>query len=476
MIKNDVQLGKPMVVYTGLKTDLEDFTDAGMVGYASDTGALGWYAGSDWAWLDIAPGKTLTVVEDITLNGPGTLVLSTDLTNEGDAGVLSWGGAYTLTINGTGTAALTSDKLSAFAATTSAELAGVISDETGSGSLVFATSPSFTTPTLGVATATSINKVALTTPATGATLTIADGKTLTVNENLTSQGAAGVLAWGGAYTMTIPETMTVAGRNVANTYTAAQMIDGTADAIQLRVQGHSTQTSVLQTWENSSGEVAAQIYNSGAIQGRRAGDHATDPTPTIGVRRARGTLTSPTAVQNGNYLLSFYAGGYDGTNWTSGWNGGAGITAYATENWTTTARGAGFFFQTTPNGTTAWTPRLTVYHNGNIGIGTNSPGALLDCRGSAIFNEAGAAVDFRVESDNYDALFIDGANDSIDIMHHASGKIGFFAAAPIVRTAAYTLTNRSDDRAIDCNSTTTDELADVLATVIYDLQQYGLLQ
>lgn len=40
-------------------------------------------------------------------------------------------------------------------------------------------SPTMTTPTLGVASATSINKVAITAPATGSTLTIADGKTLT---------------------------------------------------------------------------------------------------------------------------------------------------------------------------------------------------------------------------------------------------------------------------------------------------------
>jgi hypothetical protein len=45
----------------------------------------------------------------------------------------------------TGTIALTANKLSAFAATTSAELAGVISNETGTGSLVFGTSPTFTT-------------------------------------------------------------------------------------------------------------------------------------------------------------------------------------------------------------------------------------------------------------------------------------------------------------------------------------------
>jgi hypothetical protein len=59
---------------------------------------------------------------------------------------------------------------------------------TGTGSVVFATSPTLTTPALGVATATSINKVAFTTPATGSTLTIADGKTLTASNTLTFTG------------------------------------------------------------------------------------------------------------------------------------------------------------------------------------------------------------------------------------------------------------------------------------------------
>jgi hypothetical protein len=90
-----------------------------------------------------------------------------------------------------GTVALNTNKLSFFSATTSAELAGVISDETGTGSLVFANSPSFTTPSLGVATATSINKVSITAPATGSTLTIADGKTLTVSNTLTFTGTDG---------------------------------------------------------------------------------------------------------------------------------------------------------------------------------------------------------------------------------------------------------------------------------------------
>lgn len=63
--------------------------------------------------------------------------------------------------------------------TTSAQLATAVSDETGSGSAVFATSPTLTTPNVGVATATTINKVTITAPATGSTLTIPDGVTLT---------------------------------------------------------------------------------------------------------------------------------------------------------------------------------------------------------------------------------------------------------------------------------------------------------
>jgi len=53
---------------------------------------------------------------------------------------------------GGGGNALTSNPLSQFAATTSLQLAGVMTDETGTGSLVFATSPTLVTPILGTPT------------------------------------------------------------------------------------------------------------------------------------------------------------------------------------------------------------------------------------------------------------------------------------------------------------------------------------
>lgn len=78
--------------------------------------------------------------------------------------------------------ALVGDPLSQFAATTSAQLRGVLSDESGTGVALFANGA------LGAATATSINKVTITAPATAATLTIADGKTLTASNTLTFTG------------------------------------------------------------------------------------------------------------------------------------------------------------------------------------------------------------------------------------------------------------------------------------------------
>jgi hypothetical protein len=82
------------------------------------------------------------------------------------------------------------------------------------------TSPTLVTPALGVATATSVNKVAITAPATSATLTIANGKTLTCNNSITFAGTD-------ATTMTFPSSnASIARTDAAQTFTGTQTFAG----------------------------------------------------------------------------------------------------------------------------------------------------------------------------------------------------------------------------------------------------------
>ena len=100
-----------------------------------------------------------------------------------------------------------------------------VTSSTGSTAVVLSNSPTLVTPVLGVASATSINKVALTAPATGSTLTIADGKTLTASNTLTLAGTDST-------TMTFPSSSaTVAGLGIAQTFTGTQTFSGTSSAL-----------------------------------------------------------------------------------------------------------------------------------------------------------------------------------------------------------------------------------------------------
>lgn len=166
----------------------------------------------------------------------GTAVLSTGeaggskfLREDGD-GTCSW-----QAIPGGGDA-LTSSPLSQFAATTSAQLAGVMSDETGSGALVFATSPTLVTPILG-------------TPTSG-TLTNCSGLPLSGVVDSTSEAlGVGSLELGHASDTTITRVSAgvaaIEGVNIETTATTANskiavisfIIDGGGSVITTGVKG-----------------------------------------------------------------------------------------------------------------------------------------------------------------------------------------------------------------------------------------------
>ena len=124
---------------------------AGEPAYHDTTGLFklgdGVTALSALSFLPIVSSATPTIQQVLTAGQIATTTIET-------TGFIKTGGLATEFLKADGTVdstvygigdALTTNPLSQFAATTSAQLAGVISDETGTGALVFGTSPTFTT-------------------------------------------------------------------------------------------------------------------------------------------------------------------------------------------------------------------------------------------------------------------------------------------------------------------------------------------
>jgi hypothetical protein len=152
---------------------------------------------------------------------------------------------------------------------------GAFSSTTGSGAVVGAVAPTLSTPTLGVATVTSVNKVNITAPATSATLTIANGKTVTLNATLTFAGTDGTAMTFPSTTgavLTADSTNTVTNKSIS----ASQINSGTLGTARLG-SGTADSTTFLrgdQTWQTVSGggtpggvNTNMQFNNLGAFGG-----------------------------------------------------------------------------------------------------------------------------------------------------------------------------------------------------------------
>jgi hypothetical protein len=153
-------------------------------------------------------GKVLTVnsgATDVewTTNGAGTVTSvdvsggTTGLTTSGgpvtSSGTITLAGTLAVANGGTGITSLGSGVATFLGTPSSANLAAAVTDETGTGALVFASSPTLVTPALGAATATSINGVTVTgtsTPALSVTGTTAVSGTNT-GDQTTITGNAG---------------------------------------------------------------------------------------------------------------------------------------------------------------------------------------------------------------------------------------------------------------------------------------------
>ncbi len=197
---------------------------------------------------------------------------------------------------GTGSGdALTSQPLSQFAATTSAQLLGVISDETGSGALVFADTPTLIAPLLGTPTSGVMTNVT----GTAASLTAGNATKWTTGRTISLTGdvtyTSGSLDGSGNVTgtATLANIPAIAGTNL--TGTAANL-----------TAGHVTTNANLTGPITSSGNATAIASQTGTGTKFVVDTSPTLVTPVLGVATA--TSLNGNTFTTGTYTLTGVAG------------------------------------------------------------------------------------------------------------------------------------------------------------------------
>jgi hypothetical protein len=155
-------------------------------------------------------------------------------------------------------------------------------------------------------------------------------------------------------------------------------IGTTTPVTKLHVAGNNPTSIINQVAENSTSSIQSGIS----------------------MLRSRGTIAAPTAVLNGDFLGGYGIMGYDGTTFAP--NGpNAGMYANAVENFSPGSNPSELFFQTTSSGSNIAQNRMIIKSNGNVGIGTNSPGTTLHVAGtnpSSIVNQVAENTSSNIQS------------------------------------------------------------------------------
>ena len=250
-----------------------------------------------------ATGSTLTIADGKTLTASNTLTFTGT-----DASSVAFGAG--------GTVAYTGGTLAQFAATTSSQLAGVISDETGSGALVFGTSPAITTSiTTGSASFDVFNTTATTVNAFGAATTLAIGNTATaaqtVNMFTASTGASTYNFATGATATTTTKTLNIGTGGAAGSTTNVNI--GSSVAGTTTISSPNITISGLVDTATAASHYYIETASSGNILPKTLANVRTEIVTTAAVNAAAATTTG--TVTSGTWSASF--GAVSGANLTS---------------------------------------------------------------------------------------------------------------------------------------------------------------
>lgn len=195
---------------------------------------------------------------------------------------------------------------------------------------------------------------------------------------------------GGAYQNIGSGVLTVGTTNVASGAANRILYEGAGNLLQESANltfdgtgvgiGTAPTTAPLTILGNANGntQILGEL-NKYAYFAMTAYDTTAAFYPIMDMTAGSGSIATPGATQFNFVLGMMRFGGYR----TAGGaiTVGARIYSQSTENWGASVSGTLLHFGTTQTGTTGVVDRMTIYHNGNVGIGTTTPQSKLDVEG-----------------------------------------------------------------------------------------------